>query len=216
MKSKKFILGGLAAAAVITPIALTAGSASAATTCQNVPTTTGPATFHATQPSGGGGNWNHTFSVNVASDGGFDGYNVITGLDAGQTVTVNETVSGQITDKNNDGVKEVTLAAIRNSGFYTFEWSVTDAPMDGKVDSMTDGTTSYVTAQNWTGGELPITFTAPEFDTPTTNVCTTTPDPVVDKDNHGEYVSGAAHAGVKGKDLAAIAKDVTKVGPYPG
>ena len=26
--------------------------------------------------------------------------------------------------------------------------------------------------------------------------------------NHGEYVSGAAHAGIKGKDLAAIAKDV--------
>ena len=34
--------------------------------------------------------------------------------------------------------------------------------------------------------------------------------------NHGEYVSGAAHAGIKGKDLAAIAKDVTLVGPYKG
>ena len=179
-----------------------------------MPTTTGPATFHATQPSGGGGNWVHTFSVNVASDGGFTGTNVITGLDAGQTVTVNETVSGQITDKNNDGIKEVTLAAIRDSGFYTFNWSVTDAPMNGKIDSMTDGTVSYVTALDWTGGELPITFTAPVFATPTTQVCTT--DPVVDKDNHGEYVSGAAHAGVKGKDLAAIAKDKTKVGPYPG
>jgi hypothetical protein len=211
---KKFILGSLAAAAVIAPIALTAGSASAATTCQNVPTTTGPATFHATQPSGGGGNWDHTFSVTVASDGGFTGLNVIEGLDAGNTVTVNETVSGRITDTNNDGTKEVTLAAIRDSGFYTFNWSVTDAPMNGKIDSMTDGTVSYVTALNWNGGELPITFTAPEFATPTTQVCTT--DPVVDKDNHGEYVSGAAHAGVKGNALAAIAKDKTKVGPYPG
>jgi hypothetical protein len=27
-------------------------------------------------------------------------------------------------------------------------------------------------------------------------------------------VSGAAHAGIKGKDLAAIAKDNTLVGPY--
>ena len=35
MKMKKFILGGLAAAAVIAPIALTAGSASAATTDAN-------------------------------------------------------------------------------------------------------------------------------------------------------------------------------------
>ena len=68
----------------------------------------------------------------------------------------------------------------------------------------------------WTGGALPITFTAPVFDTPTTQDCTTTPDPVVDKDNHGEYVSGAAHAGIKGKDLAAIAKDKTLVGPYTG
>ncbi len=179
-----------------------------------MPTTTGPATLHATQPSGGGGNWVHTFSVNVASDGGFTGTNVITGLDAGQTVTVNETVSGQITDKNNDGIKEVTLAAIRDSGFYTFSWSVIDAPMDGEIDSMTDGTATYASAANWTGGPLPITFTAPVFATPTTQVCTTTPDPVVDKDNHGEYVSGAAHAGIKGQALAKIAQDKTLVGPY--
>ena len=152
----------------------------------------------------------------MASDGGFTGNNVIIGLDAGQKVTVTETVSGQITDKNSDGIKEVTLAALRNSGFYTFEWSVPDAPMDGKIDSMTDGTVTYVSAVNWNGGPLPITFTALVFDTPTTKVCTTTPDPVVGKDNHGEYVSGAAHAGVKGKDLAAIAKDVTLVGPYKG
>ena len=88
--------------------------------------------------------------------------------------------------------------------------------MNGAIDSMTVGTVSLVTALDWNGGELPITFTAPVFATPTTQDCTTTPSPVVDKDNHGEYVSGAAHAGVKGKDLAAIAKDVTKVGPYPG
>ena len=211
---KTFILGVAAAAAIATPLVASATAANAATTCQNVPTTTGPATFHATQPSGGGGNWDHTFSVGVATDGGFTGTNVITGLDAGQTVTVNETVSGQITDTNNDGIKEVTLAAVRPNGFYTFNWSVTDAPMNGKIDSMTDGTVSYVTAQNWNGGELPITFTAPVFDTAET--CTTTTDPVVEKDNHGEYVSGAAHAGVKGNALAVIAKDKTKVGPYPG
>ena len=106
---RKILLGLVATAAIATPLAV-AGSANAATTCQDVPTTTGPATFHATQPSGGGGNWDHTFNVNVATDGGFTGTNVIKGLDAGQMVTVNETVSGQITDKNNDGVKEVTLA----------------------------------------------------------------------------------------------------------
>jgi hypothetical protein len=208
---RKILLGLAVIAAIATPLAF-ATTANAAETCQTVATTTGLATFHATQPSGGGGNWEHTFSVNVASDGGFTGTNVITGVDAGQTVTVNETVSGQITDKNNDGIKEVTLAATRDSGFYTSEWTVLDAPMDGKIDSMTDGTVSYATAVDWTGGPLPITFTAPEFATPTTQVCTT--DPVVDKDNHGEYVSGAAHAGVKGQALAKIAKDKTLVGTY--
>src|SRR3954462_14457717 len=76
---RKIILGLVATAAFAAPMAV-AGSANAATTCQPVPTTTGLATFHATQPSGGGGNWDHTFSVNVASDGGFTGTNVITGL----------------------------------------------------------------------------------------------------------------------------------------
>jgi hypothetical protein len=156
---RKIILGLVATAAIAAPLALSA-PADAATTCQDVPTTTGLATFHATQPSGGGGNWDHTFTVNVATDGGFTGTNVITGLDAGNIVTVNETVSGQITDNNHDGIKEVTLAAIRPNGFYTFNWSVTDAPMNGTIDSMTVGTVSYVTAQDWAGGELPITFTA--------------------------------------------------------
>ncbi|KRB43643.1 hypothetical protein [Terrabacter sp. Root181] len=203
---RKTILGLVAIAALATPLAF-ASSANAATTAQAVPT--GHAIFHATQPSGSGGNWLHTYDVDVAAGGGFSGTNVIKGLDGATMVTVNETVSGQITDKNNDGVKEVTLVAIRTSGLYTFEWSVTDAPMDGTIDSMTAGTTSYATAVAWTGGLLPITFTAPEFPVAAT-------EPVVDKDNHGEYVSGAAHAGITGKDLAAIAKDKTLVGPYMG
>ncbi len=120
---RKLVLGLVAAAAIVAPVAM-ALPASAATTCQDVPTTTGPATFHATQPSGGGGHWVHTFNVNVASEGGFTGTNVITGLEAGVPTTVNETVTGQITDKNNDGVKEITLAANRPDGLYTFAWSV--------------------------------------------------------------------------------------------
>ena len=209
---RKLLLGLAAAATIAAPIALATGPANAATTC--VPTTTGHATFNATQPSGGGGNWVHTFDVNVATDGSFTGSNVIKGLDADQIVTVNETVSGQIADFDHDGVKEVTVAGVRPNGFYTFNWSVTDAPMNGVADNMNVGTVSYVTAQDWNGGALPITFTAPVFDSAQT--CTTTADPVVDKDNHGEYVSGAAHAGIKGKDLAKIAQDKTLVGPYKG
>ena len=44
------------------------------------------------------------------------------------------------------------------------------------------------------------------------NVPAAAPAPVAG--NHGEYVSGAVKAGLKGKELAAIAKDVTLVGPY--
>ena len=187
------LIGGTA---LVVPV-LIADSASAAT----APTQT--AVFEATQPSGGGGNWDHHYTVQVAADGTFSGVNHITGLDAGQTVGVDETVTGQFTDKNNDGVTEVSLTAVRGSGFYTFQWSVTDAPMDGKVDSMTDGTVTYATAVDWHGGPLPITFTPQSGYTPGTQ-----------KGTHGEFVSGATHAGVKGKDLAAIAKDVTLVGPY--
>jgi len=38
----------------------------------------------------------------------------------------------------------------------------------------------------------------------------------VSRANHGQYVSGAAKAGVKGAALAAIAKDKSLVGPYTG
>src|SRR5690349_1589487 len=96
------ILGG---AAIAVPLTAT-GTANAATNCATTTVNTDTATFHATQPSGGGGNWDHTFTVTVAADGGFSGTNQIVGLDGGQMTTVNETVSGQITDKNNDGVKE--------------------------------------------------------------------------------------------------------------
>ena len=159
--------------------------------------TTTTATFHATQPSGGGGNWDHTYTVNVDGAGHFTGTNAITGLDAGQTVTVNETVSGQITDKNGDGINEITMSAVRDSGFYTFKWSVTDAPMNGAVDSMTDGTVSYVTAENWTGGALPITFTTPNLPVATTDTTYA---------NHGEYVDAMGGGKVAAQKCVGMPK----------
>ena len=44
--------------------------------------------------------------------------------------------------------------------------------------------------------------------------CSTPEVPPTVTGNHGECVSGAAHAGIKGKALADIAKVVTRVGPY--
>ncbi len=41
-------------------------------------------------------------------------------------------------------------------------------------------------------------------------------DAPVPAGNHGQYVSGATKAGVKGQTLKDIAKDVTLVGQFPG
>jgi hypothetical protein len=46
--------------------------------------------------------------------------------------------------------------------------------------------------------------------------CPTPEVPATVTGNHGEYVSGAARAGIKGTALAKLAKDVTLVGPYKG
>jgi hypothetical protein len=140
--------------------------------------------FHATQPSGDGGNWQHTFTVNADDTGHFTGTNVITGLDGGQTVTVNETVAGQFTDSDNNGYADhVTLTSNRNSGFYTFQWGVNEAPLDGVENSMNVGTQTLAWAANWQGGPLPITFTAP--DVATFPVAT---DDTDQYKNHGQYV----------------------------
>jgi len=43
-----------------------------------------------------------------------------------------------------------------------------------------------------------------------------TVDPVVPAGNHGQWVSSAVKARFKSKALAAIAQDVSKLGPYTG
>jgi hypothetical protein len=190
---KKFIIAGMAVAMLAIPSAASADVPRCQETVPAATTTT--ATFHATQPSGGGGNWDHAYTVNIDGTGHFTGNNVITGLDAENMVTVNETVSGQITDKNRDGINEITMSAVRDSGFYTFKWTVTDAPMDGAINSMDVGTVSYVTAENWNGGTLPITFTAPNLPVATTDTTYA---------NHGEYVSSVGGGKVAAQKCAGM------------
>jgi hypothetical protein len=187
---RKLITAGMA----IAMLAIIPAAASAdVPRCQDTVSEAATATFNATQPSGGGGNWVHHFNVTVNPDHTFTGTNVITGLDAGQMTTVNETVTGSITDKNADGTNEITVSAVRDSGFYTFKWSVTDAPMNGAIDSMDVGTVSYVTAENWNGGSLPITFTAPVFTyAPTTDM------------NHGQYVKSQGGGSVAAQKCAGM------------
>jgi hypothetical protein len=187
--SSKLILAAGAIAALAVP---SIASADVQRT-QDTVTTPAPktATFNATQPSGAGGNWVHHFNVTVNSDGTFTGTNVITGTDYGDVpTTVNETVSGQITDTDNNGVSEITVHGVRPSNIYTDAWSVANAPMDGVADRMDVGTVSNATA-NGVSWDLPITFTAPVYSGGTTTATT-------EYKNHGDYVS--AQGG--GKDAA--------------
>jgi len=78
-------------------------------------------------------------------------------------------------------------------------WDVTDAPLDATA---TSGDIDWT--GNWNGYPLTGGFH---------NVPAAAPAPVTG--NHGQYVSGAVKAGIKGKALTAIAQDSNLVGPYP-
>ena len=123
---KKFILGGLAAAAVIAPIALTSGSASAAepARCQEtaVTNTATTATFEAHQPAGAYGQWDnrwiHTYTVTVQPDGTFTGTGVVNGSDQNGTFTDEpETITGTFTDSPDADTMsdQVTFTATRTN-----------------------------------------------------------------------------------------------------
>lgn len=191
-RSSKLILIGGAVAALAVPAVASAD----APRCQETLTTSTPnvvttktATFTATQPSGAGGNWVHTFNVTVKDDGTFTGSASVSGKDYdGQVHTFTESADGKLTDTDGDGVSEVTLTSGRYPAYYTNQWGVNNARMDGVADSMTAGTVSNAWAQDVTW-DLPITFTAPEFkvtqvvDGSSDTTTTTT------YKNHGDYVS---------------------------
>jgi hypothetical protein len=197
MRKMRIILAMLVVAIMAVPAAASADVARQCVTplpANDVKT----ATFNATQPSGAGGNWVHHFTVAVNGvDGSFTGTNVITGMDYNGPATVNETVSGTITDSNGDGINEITVHAVRPGGLYTFEWDVTNAPMNGVADDMNAGTTSYVTAKDWTGGPLPITFTAPQFEVATADT---------QYANHGEYVDAMGGGKVAAQKCVGMPK----------
>ena len=97
---------------------------------------------------------------------------------------------------------------VNNSAYaYTMTGTVTDNWFSG----------TYTITKTPVGGtpvtSAPAAFSGVWFEV-SDNGGTCTPPPVLDGGNHGECVSGAAHAGIKGKDLAEIAKVVTKVGAY--
>ena len=139
--------------------------------------------------------WNLSFTCGVDGTGTFSGI--------GQYMTGTTVVTG--TSQTISGAWDINTRTLTYSSEYTAGY----APMP-----FTWGATMAL-GGNATYGDIPMTGTwsawALEGAVALPNCA---PAPVVG--NHGQYVSGAAHAGIKGAALAAIAKDPTKIGPYPG
>lgn len=186
---KKLIFGILAVAAMFASFAVApAADASSVTT----------ATFTAVQPAGQFSQfnnvWTHVFSVTVNADNSFSGTGLINGADGTTTFQdYPETVHGTL---NATGDIATLVVDGRADGVV---WSIDNPVDDGIVVNLASlsGNPDYL---------LEFIITKPVLTT------VVTPEPVLG--NHGDCVSGAAHAGIKGKTLADIAKVVTKVGAY--
>jgi len=189
---RKMLILGFAATLAVLTLGLTSGSANAATQ-------TGKATFTITEPAGAFSQWDnvwtHVYTVDVQGDGTFTGTGVINGNDGTNLFTDEpETVTGKL---NADGTLDI-VGTRTNDGV---RWSLINAITDGV--SVNRGTLLNPNDPSYL---LEFKVTAPVF--------ATVAPPVPALGNHGDCVSGATHAGIKGKPLAEIAKVVTKVGAY--
>lgn len=184
---RKIILGFTALFAVLAILGLSAPANAEVTRT---------ATFTVTQPSGQFSQFDrvftHVFSVDVDANGTFTGTGVIT--DENGNFFSNEAVTGAFSNSDT----QVSLHVDGRSLGDGVVWDLNNAPMNG----------TYVTGSLVGNPDYLLEFKV--FEPTFTNV--TPPAPVLG--NHGECVSGATHAGIKGQALAAIAKVVTKVGPY--
>ena len=123
------------------------------------------ATFSTTTPSGAGGVWTTKFdvTVNPCDDNSFVGKGITIGTDYDGPKTIKEIITGKFNSDNT-----VTFTSTRPEPLYAFEWTVTDAPMNGTV---TNATTKPV-----------LPWTVAETVSSKTNVKTS------DYKNHGEFV----------------------------
>ena len=193
---RKLILGLVATAAIASPLAL-ATSANAADSTGTIDTTTySDGTYH------------HVLPADYTCGTGVDGKTNITFTLAGG--------SGTLVPDTNGGGTFAFSGATGNYGWsyggtYNAAGAWTDADASAGFDGVLSEVYGFGTEGRATGdfGTVVGSF----IGIPT---CTTPEVPATVTGNHGEYVSGATKAGIKGKALAAVAKDVTLVGPYKG
>ena len=204
---RKIILGVVAAAAIATPLVMAAAPANAYT-----PTywTTG-----VQQGQVVNGTTIESIDMNVQLDGstfyheydltytpGTDGVITFSGVGK-QFDNGGETITGTI-DTINQTVTWVSQYLLMNGSIETGNtWGITNAPYVVGANGDLDYT--GVAYQRGTGYAVSGGFR---------NLPVVTTTPVAG--NHGQYVSGAVKAGLKGQALKDIAKDVSLVGPYNG
>ena len=123
----------------------------------------------------------------------------MSGSDANGSANFTEKVTGSFSTDDS----HVTLHVYDRSTGDGVVWDLTDAP----VNTIGTDTVSIGHVVGNPDYLLEWKISAVAF----TNV---TPPAPVALGNHGDCVSGATHAGVKGKPLADIAKVVTNVGAY--
>jgi len=166
--------------------------------------------------------WSGTHQFNVTFTCGTDanGKTVTNGSDAGSP-TGSGTLTSVVLTPDSNGGGAFAFSGGRDN--YAYNYAGTYAPGGAWVapTTATAGSNGIIN-ENYEFGTAGNTYAAGDYahfgsvtgsfaNLPT---CPTPEVPPVVAGNHGEYVSGATHAGVKGKDLAAIAKNVTLVGPY--
>ena len=139
---------------------------------------------------------NHEYDMTYSC--GTDGAITFLGVGSGVDVST-ETISGAI-DTTNRTLAWAGAYNIGNDYTYTTTGSLAGTATVGTIPYSAAGLDSDGLDFGVSGSFL--------------NVPNCAPAPVAG--NHGQYVSGAAKAGVKGAALAAIAKDSSKIGPYPG
>lgn len=141
--------------------------------------------------------WDVTFTCGVDGTGSFTG--------TGQYMTGTTVQAG--TAQTLDGVWDMNARTLTYTSHYTAGYAYSGTGLVWGATMVLGGTATY--------GDIPMTGTWNGWALQgAVELPNCAPAPVVG--NHGEYVSGAAHAGVKGAALAAIAKDGTLVGPYTG
>lgn len=146
-------------------------------------------------------------TVDVNNGGNYHEYELT--YECGTDGSITFTGTGQAADVSSETISGMLDTTGRTFSFTSFYGgNRTDGYSYSSTGTLAGTATSGTIAYAGTGTSGVVTTDGDFLNVPN---CAPTPE----AGNHGQYVSGAAKAGIKGQELAAIAKDPSLVGPYP-